>query len=206
MGKARPLGRVFFFIPHCMNPLHTPTIKVLKIGSSTLGARHSTPEVQSAECRVTHEPKKSDNRKLEQVEREIKRVKYERSQIHLKYLDLLNHELLPKAAKADFLVIYEEIEALSDELRQLYIKKRQIELTGEYKAPKSLDDATQNKIDALKNEKKSVSNIKNKTQKALQRATVQANIKAVQKYEKKLVELDLKWMDLESQIEKLSHV
>jgi hypothetical protein len=189
-----------------MNPLHTPTIKVLKIGSSTLGARHSTPEVQSAECRVTHEPKKSDNRKLEQVEREIKRVKYERSQIHLKYLDLLNHELLPKAAKADFLVIYEEIEALSDELRQLYIKKRQIELTGEYKSPKSLDDATQNKIDALKNEKKSVSNIKNKTQKALQRATVQANIKAVQKYEKKLVELDLKWMDLESQIEKLSHV
>lgn len=192
-----------------MYSIHPPLIKVLKIGASTLDTAKASPEPKQEAQKAAQDlpaPKKTDNRKLEQVEREIQRVRYERSQVHLKYRDLLNHELLPKAPKADFLVIYEEIETLSDQLRELYIKKRQIELTGDYKAPKSLDDATKNKIDALKNEKKSVSNIKNKTQKALQVATVQGNVKNVQKYEKKLVELDLKWMDLESQIEKLTHV
>ena len=209
------------------NPFHTPTVKVLKIGTAVIAAdsslRGGTPK-QSPKVNESFEgpviasdsslrggttkqsPSQSQNRKLDQVEREIQRVKYQRSQVHLKYRDLLGPSLLPKSPKSDFLAIYEEIEALSEELRSLYVKKRQIELTGDYKAPKSLDNITQNKIEALKNEKRSVSNIKNKTQKALQRATVIQDAKNVQKYEKKLVELDLKWMDLESQIEKLSHV
>lgn len=200
------------------NPFNPTKVKVLKIGTATVSTvssssgviasvtNQSQPATTDPVIASTAKQSQSQNRKLDQVEREIKRVRYERSQVHLKYRDLLNHELLPKAPKADFLVIYEEIEALSDELRRLYIKKRQIELTGDFRESKPLDDATQNKIDALKNEKKSVSNIKNKTQKGLQKAKIEGDTKNVLKYEKKLDELDLRWLELESMIEKLTHV
>ena len=189
------------------DPFHTPTVKVLKIGTAKVNfvqpLDSDRGDIGQAERSRSPEPIKSQNRKLDQVDREIQRVRYQRAQVHIKYRDLLGPNLLPKSPKSDFLTIYEEIESLSEELRALYVKKRQIELTGDYKAPKTLDNVTQNKIEALKNEKRSVSNIKNKTTKALQKATVTGDIKTVQKYEKKLVELDLKWMDLESQIEKL---
>jgi hypothetical protein len=202
------------------DPFHSPTVKVLKIGTAVIPSDSSLRGGTTKQSLTVTDPVKvpviasdagakqsqAQNRKLDQVDREIQRIRYQRAQVHLKYRDLLGPNLLPKSPKSDFLTIYEEIEALSEELRALYVKKRQIELTGDYKAPKTLDNVTQNKIEALKNEKRSVSNIKNKTQKALQKATVMQDVKTVQKYEKKLVELDLKWMDLESQIEKLTHV
>ena len=195
-----------------INPINPPKIKVLKIGAAKLSDFDQSKVDNSPknEPIVNHpqaeKPANHSNRKLDQVEREIQRVKYERSRVHLKYRDLLGPKLLPKAPKSDFLAVYEEIEVLSDELRKLFLKKRQIELTGDFKEYKPLDDATQMQIDALKMEKKSISNIKNKTSKNLQKAKVEGNAKNVLKYEQKLAELDLKWLEVESRIEKLTHV
>lgn len=195
-----------------INPINPPKIKVLKIGAAKLSDfdQSKVDNHPKNEPIVNHnqaeKPANHSNRKLDQVEREIQRVKYERSRVHLKYRDLLGPTLLPKAPKSDFLAVYEEIELLSEELRKLFLKKRQIELTGDFKEYKPLDDATQMQIDALKMEKKSISNVKNKTSKNLQKAKVEGNAKNVLKYEQKLAELDLKWLEVESRIEKLTHV
>jgi len=203
------------------NPLESKPVKVLKIGSVKI----VEPSLRSAEAeklpiaigtvpseglprfaRNDGPDQPAEDRKsllITQVDREIAEVRYQRSQIHLKYRDLLNHELKPKASNAEFILVYDEIETYSSRLKALYLKKRQIELTGSYKAPRMLDDLTKNKIDALKNEKKRISDNKYKAQKLLQKAKVEGNEKNALKYEQKVAELDLKWMEAESRIENL---
>lgn len=218
------------------NPLENKAVKVLKIGSvrispaviapdPSLRAQQSNlPDTSSLRAQQSNlsdgavpiaigslvlPPRNDDDRKsllIDQVEREIAEVRYQRSQIHLKYRDLLNHELKPKASNAEFILVYDEIETYSSRLKALYLKKRQIELTGSYKAPRMLDDLTKNKIDSLKNEKKRISDNKYKAQKLLQKAKVEGNEKNALKYEQKVAELDLKWMEAESRIENLINV
>ena len=196
-----------------INPLQKKPVKVLKIGSVRISdtsfreKRSNPPEVPviSSEAKQSVEVEKPDRKQrlIEQVEREIAEVRYQRSQVHLKYRNLLNHELKPKASNQEFILVYDEIEVFSAQLKSLYLKKRQIELTGAYKAPLPLDDLTKNKIDALKNEKKRISDNKYKAQKLKQKAIVEGNQKNALKYEQKVAELDLKWMEAESRIEKL---
>ncbi len=197
------------------NPLEKKPIKVLKIGSVSIIRKpdpepsfRSVPEpsLRGTKQSVSIAPREPTDRKellINQVEREIAEVRYQRAQVHLKYRDLLNHELKPKASQAEFIMVYEEIETFSMQLKSLYLKKRQIELTGEYKAPRPLDDLTKNKIDALKNEKKRISDNKYKAQKLKQKAIVEGNQKNALKYEQKVSELDLKWMEAESRIDLL---
>jgi hypothetical protein len=201
-----------------INPLQKKPVKVLKIGSvriapaviaePSLRSQQSNLQegpVISSEAKQSVEVEKPDRKQrlIEQVEREIAEVRYQRSQVHLKYRNLLNHELKPKASNQEFILVYDEIEVFSAQLKSLYLKKRQIELTGAYKAPLPLDDLTKNKIDALKNEKKRISDNKYKAQKLKQKAIVEGNQKNALKYDQKVAELDLKWMEAESRIEKL---
>jgi predicted CopG family antitoxin len=193
------------------NPLQNKPITVLKIGSVRIAPpviADPSPEPslraqRSNPSEVSTQPQDRKSQLIDQVEKELAEVRYQRAQVHLKYRDLLNHELKPKASSAEFILVYDEIESFSGRLKSLYLKKRQIELTGDYKAPRALDDLTKNKIDALKNEKKRISDNKYKAQKLMQKATVQGNEKNALKYEQKVAELDLKWMEAESRIELL---
>jgi hypothetical protein len=143
---------------------------------------------------------------ISQIEMEEKEVRYARALSHRKYRDLLNDKMEPKGSVSDFLVVYDEIEAYTNQLKDLWMRKEHIRHFGSEQKSRVIDDATMSKIDALKYDRGRVSDNLYKAKKQLTVAKASGNLTKEANASAKIDKLQFRYLEIQTTLKKLEDV
>lgn len=144
---------------------------------------------------------------IRDIEEKETYVRYQRAIAHQQYRKLLGPDLLPRKGVRDddFLEIYNQIDSYTDDLKNLYIKKQQIEKFGELRPQKVLTNDDLAKISALKHKRSRVNDNLYKARKAKTIAETKGSSIKVQNMVLKIQQLELEYMDIQNQLKRLEN-
>lgn len=144
---------------------------------------------------------------IRDIEEKENYIRYQRAIAHQQYRKLLGPDLLPKKGVTDddFLVIYEQIDSYTDDLKNLYIKKQQIEKFGELRPQKVLTNDDLAKISALKHQRSRVNDRLYKARQSQKVAEVKGSGLKLQNCILKIQQLELEYLDIQNQLKKLEN-
>jgi hypothetical protein len=144
---------------------------------------------------------------IRDIEEKENYIRYQRAIAHQQYRKLLGPDLRPAKGVTDddFLVIYEQIDSYTDDLKNLYIKKQQIEKFGELRPQKVLSNEDLARISALKHKRSRVNDNLYKARKAQKVAEAKGAQVKLQNTVLKIQQLELEYMDIQNQLKKLEN-
>lgn len=144
---------------------------------------------------------------IRDIEEKENYVRYQRAIAHQQYRKLLGPDLLPKKGidENDFLIIYNHIDDYTDDLKNLYIKKQQIEKFGELRPQKVITNEQLAKISALKHQRSRLNDRLYKARQGQKIAEAKGLGLKVQNYTVKIQELELEYLDVQTQLKKLEN-
>jgi hypothetical protein len=158
----------------------------------------NSPAQQESESVI--EKKQPDKKLTPKIDKELSFLFTDRAKLSNYYHVLIKE----KASKDQFKIHYERIEEITEKIKNLWIKKDHFEKYGSLPDLKKLPDSPN--IDKLKNELRSLNNIKSKEKAKLKNIIKfpEGSAKRTQK-ENKISEIELKQMEIKKQIQKLEN-
>ena len=150
------------------------------------------------------EPTDQKERLLRKLEEEDRYIRHMRALNHQKFFDLLGPELTPVRG-ADFSEIYAEQKVFRERLKDVFLKKEQIEKTGTLNQPKYLTDSELALLGALKHDRGNAYKLINKLNKKLEEAKVKSDDVRVSALEQKIEQIRLKVLQYSHEIEKITN-
>ena len=152
---------------------------------------------------------KSDRKQylLNQISEKESYIRHQRSMVHRKYRDLLDPNLLPKkGTESEMSELYEQIDSFTEDLKNLYIKKQQVEKFGDIREQKILTNEDFARIAALKHRRSRVNDNLYKTKKNLAIAEGSGNKQKEKNAILKIERLELEYLEIANELKKLQYV
>jgi hypothetical protein len=165
-----------------------------------------SPPVELIHPNSSFEPKNEKDRKellIRQIEEKEAYIRHQRAMLHREYRAMVNEKMEPIASHEEFIEQYEKIEAFTQDLRRLWIKKEQIIKTGAIHPQKILTDQDLAKISALKHARSRVNDNLYRARKKLEMATNTGNLIKEKNASDKIIELELKYLEISQELKAL---
>lgn len=165
---------------------------------------------REAEKPAHPKPDKEKDRKaylLNEIQEKENYIRYQRALVHRKYKGLLDHRLLPKkGTETDFAELYDQIDSFTEDLKNLWIKRQQVEKYGDLREQKILSNQDLAKIAALKHRRNRVNDNLYKAKKALEIAKSTGHPDKEAKATQKIEQLELERLEIAHELNKLEDV